>query len=62
MLSNIKYDKKGKIQIVDKVDEQPMLFNDLSITIKPKTTNAIVGYSGFGKTTLLNIIVNNLTS
>jgi len=29
----------------------------MSITIKPKTTNAIVGYSGFGKTTLLNIMV-----
>eukprot|EP00347_Sterkiella_histriomuscorum_P015496 403356809 len=56
VLSNITYDKKGKMQVRDKTFAQLYLFNDLTISIKPKSTNAIVGYSGFGKTTLLNLM------
>jgi ABC-type transport system involved in Fe-S cluster assembly fused permease/ATPase subunit len=33
------------------------LFKDLSLVIEPGTTNAIVGQSGFGKTTIFNLIV-----
>lgn len=35
--------------------EKPII-NDFSLDIKAGTTNAIVGQSGFGKTTLLNIL------
>lgn len=58
MLTNITYDKKGRRKILDNVVPQNYLYNGLSIKVKPKTTNAIVGYSGFGKTTLLNIMVS----
>jgi ABC-type multidrug transport system fused ATPase/permease subunit len=30
--------------------------NDFNLTIEPGTTNAIVGPSGFGKTTLFNLV------
>ena len=40
--------KKGK-------DE--LLFDDFSMEIEPGTVNAIVGPSGFGKTTLMNLIM-----
>ena len=32
------------------------MFEDFSLKIEPGTTNAIVGPSGFGKTTLLNLL------
>jgi ABC-type multidrug transport system fused ATPase/permease subunit len=32
------------------------LFRDLTLNIKAGTSNAIVGNSGFGKTTMLNMI------
>lgn len=32
------------------------MFENLSLTIKPGTSNAIVGHSGFGKTTMINMI------
>jgi ATP-binding cassette, subfamily B, heavy metal transporter len=32
------------------------LFKDLSLKIKAGTSNAIVGHSGFGKTTMINMI------
>lgn len=33
-----------------------MLLSDFTLDIKPGTTNAIVGSSGFGKTTLFNLL------
>lgn len=33
------------------------LFENLSLVIEPGTTNAIVGPSGFGKTTILMLMV-----
>lgn len=53
-------DKKKKIEAKDgkqepKVQEK-RLFEDFSLKIEPGTTNAIVGQSGFGKTTLLNLL------
>lgn len=36
--------------------ETDFLFKDFDIEIKPGTTNAIVGPSGFGKTTLLHLM------
>ena len=33
-----------------------MLLKDFSLEIEPGTTNAIVGSSGFGKTTLFNLL------
>lgn len=33
-----------------------MILDDFSLDIKPGTTNAIVGQSGFGKTTLFNLL------
>ena len=35
------------------------LFKDLSLKIKSGTSNAIVGHSGFGKTTMINMVVSN---
>ena len=37
-------------------NDQKMLFQNFNLTIKPGTTNAIVGQSGFGKTTLLSLL------
>jgi ABC-type multidrug transport system fused ATPase/permease subunit len=36
------------------------MFNDLNLKIVPGTTNAIVGRSGFGKTTLFNMLVREV--
>lgn len=36
------------------------LFKNFSLSIKPGTSNAIVGHSGFGKTTMINMIVSRL--
>mmetsp|Transcript_6179 Transcript_6179/g.10489 ORF Transcript_6179/g.10489 Transcript_6179/m.10489 type:complete len:358 (-) Transcript_6179:217-1290(-) len=36
--------------------QEKMLLKDFSLDIKPGTTNAIVGSSGFGKTTLFNLL------
>jgi len=36
--------------------KQEYLFKDLSLRIKAGTSNAIVGHSGFGKTTMINMI------
>ncbi len=36
-------------------DDQP-LFTDLNLKFNPGTTNAIVGPSGFGKTTMLHLM------
>lgn len=36
--------------------EEKMLLKDFSLEIEPGTTNAIVGSSGFGKTTLFNLL------
>lgn len=33
-----------------------MLLQDFNLEIEPGTTNAIVGSSGFGKTTLFNLL------
>lgn len=35
---------------------EKMILEDFSLDIKPGTTNAIVGQSGFGKTTLFNLL------
>ena len=40
----------------EKGAEFKYLFKDLSIKIEPGTTNAIVGPSGFGKTTMLHLL------
>lgn len=42
-------DKENQIQ-------ERELFNDFNLVIEPGTTNAIVGHSGFGKTTIMNLI------
>ena len=53
-------DKKKKIDSKEGKQETKImekeLFGDFSLTIEPGTTNAIVGQSGFGKTTLLNLL------
>lgn len=38
------------------VDDIQYLFRDFSMTIEPHTTNAIVGPSGFGKTSMLHLM------
>lgn len=38
-------------------DDIDYLFKDFSLDIEPGTTNAIVGPSGFGKTTMLHLIM-----
>jgi len=47
------HDENGKIV---KEPHQNTLFRDFSLNLEPGTTNAIVGQSGFGKTTLLNML------
>ncbi len=37
-------------------EESENLFRDLTFKVEPGTTNAIVGPSGFGKSTLFNMI------
>lgn len=37
-------------------EEKKYLFKDLTLSMQPGTTNAIVGPSGFGKTTLLQLL------
>jgi ABC-type lipoprotein export system ATPase subunit len=53
---------KGKKDAAVPLQTQPQrdeyMFKDLSLKIKAGTSNAIVGHSGFGKTTLLNMIVS----
>ena len=44
--------KKGNFKIREKV-----VLNKFSLEIEPGTTNAIVGPSGFGKTTLFNLLL-----
>lgn len=44
-------EKEEKIHL-----EEKMLLKDFSLEIQPGTTNAIVGSSGFGKTTLFNLL------
>jgi ABC-type multidrug transport system fused ATPase/permease subunit len=34
-----------------------LLFDNFCLEIEPRTVNAIVGPSGFGKTTLMNLIM-----
>lgn len=52
--------KDGTIEIknikFNQNQEQP-LFEDFSLKIEPGTSNAIVGPSGFGKTTLFNLLL-----
>ena len=36
--------------------EEKLLFRGFDLEIQPGTTNAIVGQSGFGKTTLFNLL------
>lgn len=38
------------------VMKEKLLFQNFDLKIEPGTTNAIVGQSGFGKTTLLNLL------
>ncbi len=53
--------KGGKTEkIEDKPQKNEYLFKGLSLKIKPGTSNAIVGQSGFGKTTMINMIVSYL--
>lgn len=46
---NAKQDQEATIK-------QDYLFKSLSLKIKSGTSNAIVGHSGFGKTTMINMI------
>lgn len=52
------YDQKVKNSDNDKEKQviEKMILDDFSLDIKPGTTNAIVGQSGFGKTTLFNLL------
>lgn len=49
--------KEGNI---DEMKRNEYLFKNFSLSIKPGTSNAIVGHSGFGKTTMINMIVSRL--
>lgn len=42
--------------------ESGYLFKDLDIEIKAGSTNAIVGHSGFGKTTMMMLLVRLLVN
>ena len=62
--------KKGEVEFQDlgfkhymfskeeseEVMREKLLFQNFNLKIEPGTTNAIVGQSGFGKTTLLNLL------
>ena len=52
--------KKGSIKIQNlsykHLGAKKNLLNNFSLDIEPGTTNAIVGSSGFGKTTLFNLL------
>eukprot|EP00355_Strombidium_rassoulzadegani_P003838 CAMPEP_0168625766 /NCGR_PEP_ID=MMETSP0449_2-20121227/10221_1 /TAXON_ID=1082188 /ORGANISM="Strombidium rassoulzadegani, Strain ras09" /LENGTH=387 /DNA_ID=CAMNT_0008667611 /DNA_START=14 /DNA_END=1177 /DNA_ORIENTATION=+ len=48
---------KGKVAVApEKMLEEKQLFQNFDLSIAPGTTNAIVGQSGFGKTTLMNLL------
>ena len=58
--------KEGKIEFRDIEFKHMMthpglndtyLFKGMNLSIQPGTKNAIVGHSGFGKTTLINLLV-----
>lgn len=49
-------DKKAKSEDVEAEQEKNYLFKDLTLTMEPGSTNAIVGPSGFGKTTILHLL------
>lgn len=49
--------KKEELAVKPKKQSE-FLFKGLSLKIKPGTSNAIVGHSGFGKTTMINMIVS----
>ena len=49
-------DKKNKADGDDVNIVEKQLFSNFNLTIEPGTTNAIVGASGFGKTTLMNLL------
>lgn len=50
-------DEKKKPSSQDDVQiAEKQLFSNFNLTIEPGTTNAIVGASGFGKTTLMNLL------
>ena len=55
--------KEGEIKI-DNVsfayNDNKIIFNDLNLTIKPHQKIGLVGHSGAGKTTLVNMILRNL--
>jgi len=47
----------AKKQIEDpSIKKSEYLFKGLSLKVTPGTSNAIVGHSGFGKTTMINMI------
>jgi ABC-type multidrug transport system fused ATPase/permease subunit len=48
-------DKKAK-EGEEATQEKHYLFKDLTLEMEPGTTNAIVGPSGFGKTTILHLL------
>ena len=43
---------------VDSEDPIKMILNKMNVTFERGTTNAIVGHSGNGKTTIFNLLVN----
>ena len=49
-------EKKTKNGGEQPTEEKKYLFRDLTLSMQPGTTNAIVGPSGFGKTTLLQLL------
>ena len=53
-----KKDANGLLEAAVKKNEY--LFKGLNLTIKEGTSNAIVGQSGFGKTTMINMMVSTL--
>ena len=56
LFDTLKSLKKDTKQQADFTIRERVILQDFNLEIKPGTTNAIVGPSGFGKTTLFNLL------
>ena len=57
--NDVSFKHPGEINNNGNTTVNEYLFKNLNLTLKEGTTNAIVGPSGFGKTTMLYLMVNS---